>query len=72
MSAIERYFDNLEALLTRTRQSQAEAMETAARRIADSLKQGGMKGSRMRPGMEHRALGGPGKDRGKRPPPKIS
>ena len=42
MSAIERYFGNLEALLTRTRQSQAEAMEMAARRIADSLKQGGM------------------------------
>ena len=42
MSAIDRYFDNLEALLAKVRKTQAEAMEEAARRIAASLKAGGM------------------------------
>ena len=42
MSAIDTYFDNLEALLAKVRKTQAEAMEEAARRIADSLKAGGM------------------------------
>ncbi len=42
MSAIDTYFDNLESLLARVRSTQAEAMEQAARRIADSLKAGGM------------------------------
>lgn len=42
MSTIDTYFDNLTALLVRTQQTQKDAMETAARRIADCLKQGGM------------------------------
>lgn len=42
MSAIDTYFDNLESLLARVRSTQAEAMEQAARHIADSLKAGGM------------------------------
>ena len=42
MSAIDTYFNNLEALLAKVRNTQAEAMEEAARRIADSLKAGGM------------------------------
>jgi len=42
MSAINAYFDNLSALLTRTLETQQEAMETAARRIADALREGGM------------------------------
>ena len=41
MSAIDTYFNNLEALLAKVRNTQAEAMEEAARRIADSLKAGG-------------------------------
>jgi uncharacterized phosphosugar-binding protein len=42
MSAINAYFDNLSALLTRTLETQQEALETAARRIADCLREGGM------------------------------
>ena len=42
MSTINTYFDNLQALLTRTLATQQEAMETAARKIADCLKGGGM------------------------------
>jgi len=42
MSTITTYFDNLQALLTRTLATQQEAMETAARKIADCLKGGGM------------------------------
>ena len=42
MSAIDTYFDNLEAILDRTLRSQSGAMEEAARHIADSLRQGGM------------------------------
>ena len=42
MSAVDAYFDNLEALMRKVRATQAEAMEKAARRIADSLKTGGM------------------------------
>ena len=42
MSTIDTYFDNLKSLIARTADTQAEAMETAARRIADSLKNGGM------------------------------
>ena len=42
MSTIDTYFDNLSALLTRTQTTQKDAMETAARKIADCLKGGGM------------------------------
>lgn len=42
MSTINTYFDNLQALLSRTLTTQQPAMETAARRIADCMKQGGM------------------------------
>lgn len=42
MSAIHTYFDNLNALIARTQKTQADAMERAARQIADSLKGGGM------------------------------
>ena len=42
MSAIDTYFDNLEALTAKIRTTQAEAMEEAARQIADSLKAGKM------------------------------
>ena len=42
MSAIDRYMDNLKELLERTHKTQADAMEQAARRIADCLKAGGM------------------------------
>ena len=42
MSAINAYFDNLSALLNRTLETQQEALETAARRIADCLREGGM------------------------------
>ena len=42
MSAIHTYFDNLSALIARTLDTQKDAMETAARRIAESLKAGGM------------------------------
>ena len=42
MSAINAYFDNLSALLTRTLETQQEALETAARHIADCLREGGM------------------------------
>ncbi len=42
MSAIDTYFGNLESLLARVRETQADNMEKAACRIADSLKAGGM------------------------------
>lgn len=42
MSAIHTYFDNLSALIARTQKTQADAMERAARKIADSLRGGGM------------------------------
>ena len=42
MSAVDTYFDNLESLLAKVRRTQSEAMEEAARRIADCLKAGGM------------------------------
>jgi len=42
MSTIDTYFDNLKKLIDRTAESQHEAMESAARHIADSLKAGGM------------------------------
>ena len=42
MSTIHTYFDNLQNLLARTLDTQQEAMETAARKIADCLKEGGM------------------------------
>jgi len=42
MSSIDTYFDNLSALLARTHETQAQAMECAARHIADCLKGGGM------------------------------
>ena len=42
MSTINTYFDNLQALLARTLQTQQSAMENAARKIADCLKEGGM------------------------------
>lgn len=42
MSTIDTYFDNLTALLIRTQNTQKEAMESAARNIADCLKNGGM------------------------------
>ncbi len=42
MSAINAYFENLSALLDRTLETQQEALETAARRIADCLREGGM------------------------------
>ena len=42
MSTINAYFDNLQALLARTLSTQQPAMETAARQIADCLKNGGM------------------------------
>ena len=42
MNAIHTYFNNLSALIARTQATQADAMERAARHIADSLKGGGM------------------------------
>ena len=42
MSAIDGYFDNLETLFHKVRNTQTEAMEQAARHLADSLKAGGM------------------------------
>ena len=42
MSAINTYFDNLNALLARTLDTQAQGLETAARVIADCFRQGGM------------------------------
>ena len=42
MSAIHTYFDNLSALIAHTQETQAQAMETAAQKIAESLKSGGM------------------------------
>ena len=42
MSAIDVYFSNLSPLLTRTLTSQTDAMEQAARRIADCFRAGGM------------------------------
>ena len=40
MSAIDRYFDNLTEVLSRVREGQGEAMETAARRIAQAVRDG--------------------------------
>jgi len=42
MSAIHAYFDNLSALLSRTLETQQDALETAARQIANALRDGGM------------------------------
>ena len=42
MSTIHTYFDNLQVLLARTLNTQQQAMEAAARMIADCLKGGGM------------------------------
>ena len=42
MSAINAYFENLSQLLNRTLQTQQEALETAARQIANALREGGM------------------------------
>ncbi len=42
MSTIDKYFDNLKALIAKTAETQAAAMEEAAQRIAESLKNGGM------------------------------
>ncbi|MBQ7786229.1 MAG: SIS domain-containing protein [Clostridia bacterium] len=42
MSTINTYFDNLQSLLARTLDTQKEAMEAAARSVADCLKGGGM------------------------------
>ncbi len=42
MSALDTYFDTLKAILEQARTSQAEALETAARQIADRVKAGGM------------------------------
>lgn len=42
MSIIHTYFDNLQGLLARTLNTQQQAMEAAARMIADCLKGGGM------------------------------
>ena len=42
MSAVDTYFSNLEALLEKTFKTQSEAMEEAARRIADCFKNGGL------------------------------
>ena len=42
MTAIHSYFDNLSALIARTLESQQEAMERAARAVADCLKTGRM------------------------------
>ena len=42
MSTINTYFDNLKALLERTLSTQQDAMETAAVKIAECLKKGGM------------------------------
>ena len=42
MSAVNAYFENLSALLSRTLETQQDALETAARHIADALREGGM------------------------------
>jgi len=42
MNMLDNYFENITALLTQTLASQKDAMETASRKIADSLKNGGM------------------------------
>ena len=42
MSAIDTYFDNLKVLIARAHETQKDAMETAARQIADCLKRGRM------------------------------
>ncbi len=42
MNTIDKYFDNLKALIAKTAETQKPAMEEAARRIAESLKNGGM------------------------------
>ena len=40
MNAAERYFENLEKLLSRIRETQREGLETAARRIAGAVRDG--------------------------------
>ncbi len=40
MTAIDRYFSNLSSLLLRVRETQADAMEAAARRIARAVREG--------------------------------
>jgi len=40
MNAMDRYFDNLTRVLARARETQADALETAARRIADAVRTG--------------------------------
>ena len=42
MSAIDTYFNTLQGLIAKARETQSAAMEEAARHIADSLKAGGM------------------------------
>ncbi|MBQ3222817.1 MAG: SIS domain-containing protein [Clostridia bacterium] len=42
MSAIDTYFNNLKALIARTQESQAQAMEQAAQHIAECFRNGGM------------------------------
>ena len=42
MSAINAYFENLSELFNRTLESQQDALETAARQIANALRDGGM------------------------------
>lgn len=42
MTAIDRYVDNLTALLARVREEQADALEQAALRVARCLREGGM------------------------------
>jgi uncharacterized phosphosugar-binding protein len=42
MSAINAYFENLSELLNRTLETQQDALETAARQIANALRDGGM------------------------------
>ena len=42
MNAIQSYYENLNALMARTFDTQAAAMEETARRIADCFRQGGM------------------------------
>ena len=42
MSTVNTYFENLKELIEKTQRTQAEAMEQAARRIADCFRSGGM------------------------------
>ena len=42
MSAIDFYFSNLNAILTRTLETQKDGMEAASRKIADCMREGGM------------------------------